>query len=89
MFSAVSTAVGAWQKQVLCFRFLRGFLEGFVLTACEVSKLRELAICLTKTPFQTHVALAPLHVESDSCNLSGVEYFHAKNRLGKLLFVSL
>ena len=25
MFSAVSTAVGAWEKQVLCFRFLRGF----------------------------------------------------------------
>ena len=26
----------------------------------------------------------PLHVESDSCDRSGVEYYHAKNRLGKL-----
>ena len=38
MFSAVSTAsyahctVGAWQKQVLCFRFA-WLLEGFILTA--------------------------------------------------------
>ena len=26
----------------------------------------------------------PLQVESDSCDCSGVKYFHAKNRLGKL-----
>ena len=26
----------------------------------------------------------PLFVESDSCEISGVEYFHAKIRLGKL-----
>ena len=26
----------------------------------------------------------PLQVESDSCDRSGVKYFHAKNRLGKL-----
>ena len=39
---------------------------------------------MTKTPFQTHNILVPLLVESDSCERSGVEYFHAKNRLGKL-----
>ena len=39
---------------------------------------------MTKTPFQTHDILVPLLVESDSCERSGVEYFHAKNRLGKL-----
>ena len=37
-----------------------------------------------KPPFQTHDILVPLHVEFDSCDQSGVEYFHAKNRLGKL-----
>ena len=41
-FSAVSTAsyvVGEWQKQVPCFRFLRGF----VLTACKKK-------CYVKSP---------------------------------------
>ena len=71
-FSAVSTIVGAWQKQAKCFAW---FLEGFVLTACkkkmfcEVSKQRRF---LTKTPSQTHDILVPLHVESDSCDRSGV-----------------
>ena len=39
---------------------------------------------MTKTPFQTHDILVPLLMESDSCDRSGVEYFHAKTRLRKL-----
>ena len=39
---------------------------------------------MTKTPFQTHDILVPLLMESDSCDRSGVEYFHAKNRLRNL-----
>ena len=65
------------------FSLFAWLLEGFVLTECkkkmfgEESKLRELS-------FQTHDILVPLHVESDSCDHSRVEYFHSKNRLGKL-----
>ena len=33
---------------------------------------------MTKTPFQLHDILMPLHTESDSCDQ---EYFHAKKRL--------
>ena len=36
---------------------------------------------MTKTPFQLHDILMPLHTESDSCDRSGVGIFHAKNRL--------
>ena len=36
---------------------------------CEVSKQRRF---LTKTPSQTHDILVPLHMESDSCDRSGV-----------------
>ena len=39
------------------------------------------AIYLTKTPFQLHDILMPLHTESDSCDRSGVGTFHAKNHL--------
>ena len=42
---------------------------------------------MTKTPFQTHDVLAPLHVESDSCDHSGVEYFHAKIVLENVVFL--
>ena len=48
-------------------------------------------IYLTKTPFQLncklHNILMPLHVESDFCDRSGVEYFLAKKHLEKLRVV--
>ena len=66
MFSAISTAsytVGAWQKQVLCFRFLHGRL-GFWKASywrhvrrkclCQLSLQNKRTIYLTKTQFQLH-----------------------------------
>ena len=39
---------------------------------------------MTKTPFQIHDILVPLHVQSDSCDRLGVGIFSCKNRLEKL-----
>ena len=45
------------------------------------------AIYLTKTPFQLHNILMSLHVESDSCDRSGVGIFSCKNHLEYLPFL--
>lgn len=48
---------------------------------CSVSKLRELSIKLSKTQFKLNCKLhtcnifMPLHIESDSCDRSGVGIF--------------
>ena len=46
---------------------------------CQVLKLRLRAIYLTKTPFQLHDAL---HVESESCDRSGVGIFSCEKKGG-------
>ena len=47
------------------------------------------ALYLTKTPLNCNlcIILMPLHVESDSCDRSGVEYLLAKKHLQKLCVV--
>ena len=65
MYSAVSTAsyvVGEWQKQVPCFRFLRGFWKASYWQHVRKNVMSSLhtksAIDLTKTPFQLHDILS-------------------------------
>ena len=65
MFSVVSTAsyvVGEWQKQLPCFRFLRGFWKASYWRHVRKNVMSSLhtksAIDLTKTPFQLHDILS-------------------------------
>ena len=72
-----------------CFPFEQGclhcawLLEGFVLMSCKkktswsVSDLRELH-------FKLDNIFMPLHVESDSCNHSGVQIFSCEQRSWKM-----
>ena len=80
MFSAVSTAsyvVGAWQKQVPCFRFLRGFWKAscwrHVRRKCYVKSPNQESYLFGENTISTelHDILIPLHTESDSCDRSG------------------
>ena len=78
MFSAVSIAsyiVGAWQFCVASGRLhTDGTQEENVMSSLQTKG----AIYLTKTPFQLHNILMSLHVESDSCDRSGVGIFSCK-----------
>ena len=100
MFSAVSTAshtIGTWQKHVLSFwATLPLFLcvtSGWLRTDgmweendVTFSLKTDRAIYLTKIPFQLNCKLHEnLHVESDSCNCSGVTIFSHENTSQKTL----